>query len=183
MSEVVLAVDIGGTKILVGLVDAEGTIVRSEQVATPAREGAEAIIAAVSGLAKVVLAGAPSAVNRCGVGTAGVVGEHGEITSATQEQTAGIGQINQAVIQLDTVTQQNAALVEEAAAAADSLNHQAQQLVQAVAVFQLGPDAQRPTPAVPRAAAAEPQQRRAPALPRAAQKATTPRGDATWAQF
>nr|WP_304505170.1 methyl-accepting chemotaxis protein [Acidovorax sp. sic0104] len=67
----------------------------------------------------------------------------GEITSATQEQTAGIGQINEAVIQLDTVTQQNAALVEEAAAAADSLNHQAQQLVQAVAVFDLGDGAKR----------------------------------------
>jgi methyl-accepting chemotaxis protein len=67
----------------------------------------------------------------------------GEITAATQEQTAGIGQINEAVTQLDTVTQQNAALVEESAAAADSLNNQAKQLVQAVAVFRLGEQAQR----------------------------------------
>lgn len=91
MTELVLAVDIGGTKILVGLVDAEGTIVVSQQVATPAREGAEAIIAAVVGLAKQVLAGAPSAVSRCGVGTAGVVGEHGEITSATDHLSGWAG--------------------------------------------------------------------------------------------
>jgi glucokinase len=71
VSELALAVDIGGTKILVGLIDAQGTIVVSRQVATPAREGAEAIIAAVAGLARQVLADAPSVVSRCGVGTAG----------------------------------------------------------------------------------------------------------------
>ncbi len=91
MSEVALAVDIGGTKILVGLVDAAGTIVMSRQVATPAREGAEAIIAAVAALAKEVLAGAPSPVSRCGVGTAGVVGEQGEITSATDHLSGWAG--------------------------------------------------------------------------------------------
>jgi len=99
VSELVLAVDIGGTKILVGLVDAEGTIVASEQVATPAREGAEAIIAAVAGLAKEVLAAAPSPVSRCGVGTAGVVGEHGEITSATDHLSGWAGtQLQQRLI-------------------------------------------------------------------------------------
>ena len=61
-----------------------------------------------------------------------------EISASAVEQTAGIGQISDAVAQLDQVTQQNAALVEESAAAAESLNHQTQQLVQAVAVFQLG---------------------------------------------
>ena len=70
----------------------------------------------------------------------------GEITAATQEQTAGIGQINEAVTQLDTVTQQNAALVEQSAAAADSLNNQARQLVQAVAVFRLEEHAQQLNP-------------------------------------
>lgn len=100
MTELVLAVDIGGTKILVGLIDAEGTIVASRQVATPAREGAEAIIAAVAGLAKLVLAGAPSAVSRCGVGTAGVVGEHGEITSATDHLSGWAGtQLQQRLIE------------------------------------------------------------------------------------
>lgn len=100
MTELVLAVDIGGTKILVGLIDADGTIVASRQVATPAREGAEAIIAAVAGLAKLVLAGAPSAVSRCGVGTAGVVGEHGEITSATDHLSGWAGtQLQQRLIE------------------------------------------------------------------------------------
>ncbi|HEV8691948.1 MAG TPA: methyl-accepting chemotaxis protein [Ideonella sp.] len=61
----------------------------------------------------------------------------GEISSATQEQTSGIGQVNQAVTQLDQVTQQNAALVEESAAASDSLQQQAGQLVEAVSVFRL----------------------------------------------
>jgi methyl-accepting chemotaxis protein len=61
-----------------------------------------------------------------------------EISAATNEQTTGIGQISDAVTQLDQVTQQNAALVEESAAAADSLRQQASRLVDAVAVFRLG---------------------------------------------
>ncbi|HUG22682.1 methyl-accepting chemotaxis protein [Piscinibacter sp.] len=61
-----------------------------------------------------------------------------EISAATLEQTGGIGQVSDAVTQLDQVTQQNAALVEESAAAAESLKHQATQLVDAVAVFKLG---------------------------------------------
>jgi methyl-accepting chemotaxis protein len=62
----------------------------------------------------------------------------GEITTASQDQSAGIDQINQAMTQMDQVTQQNAALVEEAAAAAQSLEHQAQSMVQVVSVFKLG---------------------------------------------
>lgn len=62
----------------------------------------------------------------------------GEITTASKEQTTGIEQVNQAVAQMDTVTQQNAALVEEAAAATQSLDHQANSLVQAVSIFKLG---------------------------------------------
>lgn len=61
----------------------------------------------------------------------------GEITVASQEQTSGIEQINQAVTQMDSVTQQNAALVEEAAAAAHSLQQQADNLVAAVSVFKV----------------------------------------------
>ena len=61
----------------------------------------------------------------------------GEITAASQEQTSGIEQINQAITQMDQVTQQNAALVEEAAAAAASLRDQAGNLLQAVSVFKL----------------------------------------------
>ena len=61
-----------------------------------------------------------------------------EISQASREQTDGIEQINQAVSQMDQGTQQNAALVEQAAAAAASLQQQAQELTQVVATFQLG---------------------------------------------
>lgn len=63
-----------------------------------------------------------------------------EITAASQEQTAGIEQVNQTVTQLDEMTQQNAALVEESTAAARSLEDQAGQLARAVAVFRLAGD-------------------------------------------
>ncbi|MFJ3046775.1 methyl-accepting chemotaxis protein [Herbaspirillum chlorophenolicum] len=61
----------------------------------------------------------------------------GEISLASQEQASGIEQINQAIIQMDDVTQQNAALVEEAAAASRSLQEQASSLAQIVSVFKL----------------------------------------------
>ena len=61
----------------------------------------------------------------------------GEISSATGEQTIGISQVGEAVTQLDQVTQQNAALVEQSAAAADSLKHQAARLAEIVSVFRL----------------------------------------------
>lgn len=60
-----------------------------------------------------------------------------EISAATIEQSSGIGQVGDAVNQLDYVTQQNAALVEESASAADSLSQQATKLVEAVTVFKL----------------------------------------------
>ncbi|MCM5683000.1 methyl-accepting chemotaxis protein, partial [Schlegelella sp. S2-27] len=61
----------------------------------------------------------------------------GEITAATAEQSSGIGQVNTAVIQLDQMTQQNAALVEESAAAAESLKEQAYRLADVVSAFKL----------------------------------------------
>ncbi len=60
-----------------------------------------------------------------------------EITSASQEQSAGIEQVNQAVTQMDAVTQQNAALVEQSAAAAESMQTQAEKLAQLVSAFKL----------------------------------------------
>ncbi|MGB1558220.1 MAG: methyl-accepting chemotaxis protein, partial [Oceanococcaceae bacterium] len=66
----------------------------------------------------------------------------GEITAASQEQSSGIGQVNQTVTQLDEVTQQNAALVEESAASAKSLEEQAEALVVAVQKFRLNHSAQ-----------------------------------------
>jgi len=61
----------------------------------------------------------------------------GEITAASQEQSAGIGQVNQAIIEMDSVTQQNAALVEQAASAAKSLQDQAAEVANVVSVFKL----------------------------------------------
>jgi uncharacterized phage infection (PIP) family protein YhgE len=62
----------------------------------------------------------------------------GEISAANNEQSLGVSQVGEAVTQMDQVTQQNAALVEEMVAAASSLKSQAQELVQVVAVFKLG---------------------------------------------
>jgi methyl-accepting chemotaxis protein len=75
-----------------------------------------------------------------------------EITSASVEQSAGIEQVNTAIVQMDQVTQQNAALVEEAAAAAESMQEQAAKLSEVVSVFKLLATAQVAAPrmAVPR---------------------------------
>ena len=83
-----------------------------------------------------------------------------EITAASAEQSAGIEQVNQAVLQMDQVTQQNAALVEEAAAAAESLQDQAQTLTELVGVFRL--HAQAEHMAVPPASNVTPLRRPSP---------------------
>lgn len=70
----------------------------------------------------------------------------GEIMSASEEQATGIDQINTALTQMDQVTQQNAALVEEAAAAAESMREQAGALVEAVSVFKFREDARSGAP-------------------------------------
>ncbi len=92
-----------------------------------------------------------------------------EITSASQEQTSGIEQINQAIIQMDNVTQQNASLVEEAAAASQFLQDQADALSKIVAVFQLG-DAvrihQQQPPALKEIAHVSTAQKTRPSLPK-----------------
>ncbi|MDP2000990.1 MAG: methyl-accepting chemotaxis protein [Rhodoferax sp.] len=79
----------------------------------------------------------------------------GEISAASNEQSLGVSQVGEAVTQMDQVTQQNAALVEEMAAAAGSLKSQAQELVQVVAMFKLGgsdlPQAVVPRPVAVRA--------------------------------
>ena len=61
----------------------------------------------------------------------------GEISAAAAEQSEGIGQVNGSVNELDRMTQQNAALVEQSAAAADSLKEQATRLAQVVGAFRL----------------------------------------------
>ena len=72
----------------------------------------------------------------------------GEISAASSEQSMGVSQVGEAVTQMDHVTQQNAALVEEMAAAASSLKSQAQDLVQVVAVFKLQGNGHDPHPGV-----------------------------------
>jgi methyl-accepting chemotaxis protein len=100
----------------------------------------------------------------------------GEISSANHEQEAGIAQINLAVTDMDAVTQQNAALVEEAAAAASSLQDQAVQLAEAVSVFKLAEGiAARPVAAAPRAATKPAAQAARPALSTPSVRATAPR--------
>ncbi|MYM82219.1 methyl-accepting chemotaxis protein [Duganella sp. FT50W] len=75
-----------------------------------------------------------------------------EISSASAEQTMGIEQVNSAIAQMDEVTQQNAALVEQAAAAANSMQEQAAMLSEVVSVFKVGQQAAASRPA-PRPAA------------------------------
>ncbi|MFZ2389336.1 MAG: hypothetical protein WAW69_16185, partial [Polaromonas sp.] len=94
-----------------------------------------------------------------------------EITAASQEQTSGIEQINQAITQMDQVTQQNAALVEEAAAAAQSLQEQAGGLSQVVSVFRLDNEQQLSQGASARQPTSRYQQRPAPKQPPAARHA------------
>ena len=113
----------------------------------------------------------------------------GEISAASNDQANGVSQVSEAVKHMDQATQQNAALVEEMAAAASGLKSQAQELVQTVAVFKLGADdhaiaahmapspppvsrsSARPLPAPPKAPAMRPvsaQPKAAPAQPRIA---------------
>jgi methyl-accepting chemotaxis protein len=97
----------------------------------------------------------------------------GDIASASHEQTMGIEQVNSAIAQMDEVTQQNAALVEEAAAAAGSLQDQSSVLAQLVGTFKLGNAA--PRPAVPASAV--------PAPKLAPPKQAVPAGADQWETF
>jgi methyl-accepting chemotaxis protein len=76
----------------------------------------------------------------------------GEISAASQEQSQGVTQVGEAVSSMDHTTQQNAALVEEMAAAAASLNMQAQELVATVATFRLDDETRAPSTSVGRPA-------------------------------
>ena len=76
-----------------------------------------------------------------------------EISTASQEQSAGIEQVNQAIAQMDQVTQQNAALVEEAAAASSAMHEQAQELAQLVSTFRFDERAAGVAPAAARSPA------------------------------
>ena len=89
-----------------------------------------------------------------------------EISAASGEQSSGIAQVNKAIAQMDGVTQQNAALVEQAAAAAGSLEEQARRLKQVVSVFRLQAEADQSS--APSARAVDAPQARTPHRPNAA---------------
>ena len=96
----------------------------------------------------------------------------GEIASASDEQSRGIDQVGQAVTEMDRVTQQNASLVEESAAAAASLEEQASRLSQAVSVFRISGSVR----------AGQPASRVAP-QPVLRAAASAPAGDSNWETF
>ncbi|MBL0727257.1 MCP four helix bundle domain-containing protein [Piscinibacter sp. HJYY11] len=98
----------------------------------------------------------------------------GEISAASQEQSAGVTQIGEAVTQMDQVTQQNAALVEESAAAADSLQTQARRLVAAVSVFKLAGAAHTASHGLRSSAAPEPQPAKKTVVKPSVKKAEAP---------
>ncbi len=103
----------------------------------------------------------------------------GEVTAASTEQSTGIGQVNQAVVNLDQMTQQNAALVEQSTAAAQSLREQAQQLAQAVSVFKVqGGSLPMAAPVTRSPAAAAPPAARTETAPRKAARAPAPKAPA-----
>ena len=110
----------------------------------------------------------------------------GEITAASVEQSAGIDQVNHAITSMDEVTQQNAALVEEAAAAAESLVEQAVSLMETVSVFKLNGGASfTANKAASRSSARMPQARLASAKPAAKLAAAKKTGtnDGDWEEF
>ncbi|QBE63321.1 methyl-accepting chemotaxis protein [Pseudoduganella lutea] len=85
-----------------------------------------------------------------------------DIAEASREQSNGIAQVNQSITQMDEVTQRNAALVEEAAAATQAMQHETENLLGAVSAFKLSNDGASAYAAAPKAAPARP----AIALPR-----------------
>ncbi|MCS0615738.1 methyl-accepting chemotaxis protein [Massilia kyonggiensis] len=118
-----------------------------------------------------------------------VTGIMNEIVASSREQASGIGQVNQAIVQMDGVTQQNAALVEESAAATRAMHEQAQALAGLVEVFRVQAKSQpapAPKPALPPARRAAPAPAaKAPARPArtAAARKAPATVEADWEEF
>jgi uncharacterized phage infection (PIP) family protein YhgE len=97
-----------------------------------------------------------------------------EIASSSREQASGIEQVNKAITMMDDVTQQNAALVEEASAAAQALTEQASNLTQLISRYRVGEGAADAVhAAAPASAAAPAVERRAPTRPMTGKKRPT----------
>jgi len=103
-----------------------------------------------------------------------------QISAASQEQSSGIAQVNQAIVSIDDVTQQNAALVEQAAAAAQSMRDQAEMLADAVSVFRLADQQANPERLAVRAVVKASVRRPPTAVPRPAKQAGSER---EWEEF
>jgi methyl-accepting chemotaxis protein len=108
-----------------------------------------------------------------------------DIQAASHEQTTGIEQINQAIVQMDQVTQQNAALVEESAAASEALQEQARKLSELVSIFRLAQGAAPRIVATPAAhPAAKPAPKPALKLPKpGVNKAAVKESTTDWEEF
>ena len=91
-----------------------------------------------------------------------------EISAASQEQSAGVDQVNQTITQMDETTQQNAALVEEATAAARAMEEQARALTESVSVFKLHANKRTATHRTPASVAPAPRRSAAPKTVRTA---------------
>jgi methyl-accepting chemotaxis protein len=109
----------------------------------------------------------------------------GEISAASEEQARGIEQINTAVMQMDKMTQQNAALVEESASAATAMRDQSEAMMGVVSTFKLGDREGQPAPRALSSKAAPTKRsaaKEAPAISPAALKPSTAQG-AEWETF
>jgi methyl-accepting chemotaxis protein len=116
----------------------------------------------------------------------GVTDIMGEISSASREQSSGIDQVNTAITQMDEVTQQNAALVEQASAASQAMQEQAAKLAELVGIFKLDKDlaAHQPAPAPSRAKPVARPATRSLAAPKPQRKAAAASaGGANWEAF
>jgi methyl-accepting chemotaxis protein len=107
-----------------------------------------------------------------------------DIQAASGEQTTGIEQINQAIVQMDQVTQQNAALVEQSAAASEAMQEQARKLAEIVSVFRVQQGTVVAAAAPVARAAPKITEKPAPKLPQAAvRKAPVKESTTDWEEF
>ncbi|SFC51200.1 Methyl-accepting chemotaxis protein [Marinospirillum celere] len=156
----------------------------AQRSAAAAKEIKELINASVSTIeeGRQLVSDTGTTINEVVVSVRRVADIMAEITAASDEQSQGIEQVNQAVIQMDDVTQQNAALVEEAAAAAESLEEQAETLATGVAVFKVTDDQPQKSIAQPvRKAVSE---KKAPSVKKASKLPPPKRqSDNEWEEF
>lgn len=133
-------------------------------------------------------------VNRCGEALSDILGNVNDLSSlisdianSTNEQASGIGQVNQAVAELDDITQQNAALAEETSSAGQACMHQVGDMVDLISFFKIDDEANNAGLAIKKTKSAKPkakaQSRPAPATAPRAAKAESSDNDEEWEEF